>query len=51
VFGASAAMFPSWETLPHERLSPGVETVGARLLLLRGWPSPTTPGSARRCGW
>ena len=35
VFGASAAMFPSWETLPHERLSPGVETVGARLLLLR----------------
>ena len=21
-------MFPSWETLPHERLSPGVDTVG-----------------------
>lgn len=25
------AFFPSWETLPHERLSPGKETVGARL--------------------
>lgn len=35
VFGDSVALFPSWETLPHERLSPGVETVGARLLLLR----------------
>ena len=29
VFGDSVAMFPSWETLPHERLSPGVDTVGA----------------------
>ena len=35
VFGEGAALFPSWETLPHERLSPGVETVGARMLLLR----------------
>ena len=35
VFGDAVAMFPSWETLPHERLSPGVDTVGARLLLLR----------------
>src|SRR5277367_2120656 len=35
VFGYSVAMFPSWETLPHERLSPGVDTVGARLMLLR----------------
>ena len=26
---------PSWETLPHERLSPGTDTVGARMLLLR----------------
>ena len=24
-------MFPSWETLPHERLSPSVDTVGARV--------------------
>src|ERR1700757_2545726 len=35
VFGDAVAMFPSWETLPHERLSPGVDTVGARLMLLR----------------
>src|SRR6201987_4325704 len=34
VFGESVAIFPSWETLPHERLSPGVDTVGARLLVL-----------------
>src|ERR1044072_2341577 len=27
VFGDAAALFPSWETLPHERLSPGVHTV------------------------
>jgi transcription-repair coupling factor (superfamily II helicase) len=35
VFGDEVAMFPSWETLPHERLSPSVETVGARLMVLR----------------
>ncbi|MGV0715929.1 transcription-repair coupling factor [Mycolicibacterium sp. XJ662] len=35
VYGDQVAMFPSWETLPHERLSPGVDTVGARLMLLR----------------
>ncbi len=34
VLGDAVAMFPSWETLPHERLSPGVDTVGARLMLL-----------------
>ena len=27
--------FPSWETLPHERLSPSAETVGRRLHVLR----------------
>ncbi|WP_309067364.1 transcription-repair coupling factor [Microbacterium sp.] len=27
--------FPSWETLPHERLSPSPETVGRRLATLR----------------
>jgi transcription-repair coupling factor (superfamily II helicase) len=27
--------FPAWETLPHERLSPGVETVGHRIHALR----------------
>src|SRR4051794_971578 len=40
VFGDSAALFPSWETLPHERLSPGVDTVGARLMLLRRLAHP-----------
>jgi transcription-repair coupling factor (superfamily II helicase) len=40
VFGDAVAMFPSWETLPHERLSPGVDTVGARLLLLRRLTHP-----------
>ncbi len=44
VFGDAVAMFPSWETLPHERLSPGVDTVGARLMLLRRLAHP---GDAR----
>ena len=32
---ASIAVFPSWETLPHERLSPSLDTVGTRLAILR----------------
>src|SRR6201995_391050 len=40
VFGDAVAMFPSWEPLPHERLSPGVDTVGARLTLLRRLAHP-----------
>jgi transcription-repair coupling factor (superfamily II helicase) len=40
VFGDAAAMFPSWETLPHERLSPGVDTVGTRLMVLRRLAHP-----------
>src|ERR1700752_2580399 len=40
VFGEAVAMFPSRETLPHERLSPGVDTVGARLKLLRRLAHP-----------
>src|SRR4051812_9133927 len=40
VLGDAVAMFPSWETLPHERLSPGVETVGARLMVLRRLTHP-----------
>src|SRR6202012_3365779 len=40
VFGDAVALFPSWETLPHERLSPGVDTVGARLTLLRRLAHP-----------
>src|ERR1700744_3481981 len=40
VYGDAVAMFPSWETLPHERLSPGVDTVGARMMLLRRLAHP-----------
>ncbi|MCV7191949.1 transcription-repair coupling factor [Mycolicibacterium brumae] len=40
VFGDAVALFPSWETLPHERLSPGADTVGNRLLLLRRLANP-----------
>ena len=40
VLGDAVALFPSWETLPHERLSPGVDTVGARLMLLRRLSHP-----------
>jgi transcription-repair coupling factor (superfamily II helicase) len=40
VFGDTVALFPSWETLPHERLSPGVDTVGARLTVLRRLSHP-----------
>src|SRR6476661_4950766 len=35
ILGAAIAQFPSWETLPHERLSPGADTVGRRLEVLR----------------
>ena len=31
----AVALFPSWETLPHERLSPRSDTVGRRLAVLR----------------
>ena len=31
----TVALFPSWETLPHERLSPRSDTVGRRLAVLR----------------
>jgi len=34
------AAFPSWETLPHERLSPRADTVGARLSVLRRLAHP-----------
>ncbi|MEO6114744.1 MAG: transcription-repair coupling factor, partial [Pseudolysinimonas sp.] len=33
--GATVLALPAWETLPHERLSPSAETVGARLKALR----------------
>ncbi|MDT7539108.1 MAG: hypothetical protein QOI82_2693 [Actinomycetota bacterium] len=43
------ALFPSWETLPHERLSPRADTVGRRLAVLRrlAHPSPTDPTIGR----
>jgi transcription-repair coupling factor (superfamily II helicase) len=34
------ALFPSWETLPHERLSPRADTVGRRLAVLRRLTRP-----------
>lgn len=34
MIGDKVAWFPSWETLPHERLSPGVDTVGQRARVL-----------------
>ena len=37
---ARVAVFPSWETLPHERLSPSADTVGRRTLLLRRLAHP-----------
>ncbi|NLU70887.1 transcription-repair coupling factor [Streptomyces sp. HNM0574] len=33
--------FPSWETLPHERLSPRSDTVGRRLAVLRRLAHPS----------
>jgi transcription-repair coupling factor (superfamily II helicase) len=33
--GAQVMSLPAWETLPHERLSPSAETIGARLKALR----------------
>jgi transcription-repair coupling factor (superfamily II helicase) len=36
------AVLPSWETLPHERLSPRPDTVGRRLALFRRLADPAT---------
>ncbi|HEU5469979.1 MAG TPA: transcription-repair coupling factor [Actinophytocola sp.] len=46
LLGAGAvAAFPSWETLPHERLSPRADTVGRRLSILHrlAHPDGTAP--------
>ncbi len=46
---ADVLTLPAWETLPHERLSPSAETVGARLRALRAlarWQA--TPARQRR---
>ncbi len=37
---SSVAVYPSWETLPHERLSPRSDTVGRRLAVLRRLAHP-----------
>ena len=44
--------YPSWETLPHERLSPRSDTVGRRLAVLRrlGHPGPA-PANRPGKGW
>jgi transcription-repair coupling factor (superfamily II helicase) len=36
------ALYPSWETLPHEKLSPRADTVGQRLAVLRRLAHPST---------
>ncbi|VEG29679.1 transcription-repair coupling factor [Actinomyces howellii] len=37
---AEIAVFPAWETLPHERLSPRADTVSRRLAVLRRLAHP-----------
>jgi transcription-repair coupling factor (superfamily II helicase) len=39
---AGVVYYPSWETLPHERLSPRSDTVGRRLAVLRRLCHPGT---------
>ncbi|HEU5111638.1 MAG TPA: transcription-repair coupling factor, partial [Micromonosporaceae bacterium] len=41
------AVYPAWETLPHERLSPRSDTVGRRLAVLRrlAHPDEREPGA------
>jgi transcription-repair coupling factor (superfamily II helicase) len=38
----AVAVLPSWETLPHERLSPRPDTVGRRLAIFRALAEPAT---------
>ena len=40
------ALYPGWETLPHERLSPRADTVGQRLAVLRRLAHPSTDDPA-----
>ena len=39
MLGEKVAMFPAWETLPHERLSPGVDIIGRRAEVLHNLDS------------
>jgi transcription-repair coupling factor (superfamily II helicase) len=40
------ALYPGWETLPHERLSPRADTVGRRLAVLRRLRHPSGADSS-----
>ncbi len=40
------ALYPGWETLPHERLSPRADTVGQRLAVLRRLAHPSADDPA-----
>ena len=42
----TVALYPSWETLPHERLSPRSDTVGRRLAVLRRLAHPDSADGA-----
>ncbi|MDO4258472.1 MAG: transcription-repair coupling factor [Actinomycetaceae bacterium] len=44
---AGVAVFPAWETLPHERLSPQADTMARRIAVLRrlAHPTPNDPHS------
>ena len=42
---SNIAIFPAWETLPHERLSPSSDTVGRRMAVLRRLAHPTELGA------
>ncbi|TBR17627.1 MAG: transcription-repair coupling factor, partial [Chitinophagaceae bacterium] len=46
VDGHRVALYPSWETLPHERLSPRADTVGRRLAVLRRLRHPSSDDPA-----
>ncbi len=41
---SSIAIFPAWETLPHERLSPSSDTVGRRMAVLHRLSHPEELG-------
>ncbi len=43
----AVALFPAWETLPHERLSPRSDTVARRLAVLRRLAHPGDPTDPR----
>ncbi len=44
---ADVAIYPAWETLPHERLSPSADVVGQRLAVMQRLrhPMPNVPGA------